>query len=451
MKRVLVVGAGMVARPLVRHLLDHGYAVTQGDLAVHRAEEMIAGHVNGRAVELDVSDAAALDALVREHDLAVSLAPPAFHPLVARICVERGKPMVTSSYVSPEMAALEGPARDAGVTLLNEVGADPGIDHMSAMQIIDGVRARGGRVLAFRSYCGGLPAPDCNDNPLGYKLSWTARGVLLASTNDAIYRSFGRPVHTPNARLFRDMHMVHVPGVGDFEAYPNRDSLAYADIYGLQDASTLVRGTLRYPGWCDTLHACVTLGLLSQAPVDADCRTYRDLTRRALGAAPHQDPAAAAGARLGVSCEGGPVFDLDWLGMFDDDALPAAGMSPLDALASRMQERLNYAAGERDMLVLQHEFVSELPDGSREHTWSRLVAYGEPGGDSAMARTVSLPAALGARLILEGHLSRAGVLRPTTADIYAPVLADLAALGIRCEEETEILEPLDRRTGGMTR
>lgn len=441
MKRVLVVGAGMVARPLVRHLLDHGYGVTQGDLAVHRAEEMIAGHPHGRAVELDVSDPAALADLVRGHDLAVSLAPPAFHPLVAKVCVENGRPMVTSSYVAPEMAALDGPARDAGVTLLNEVGADPGIDHMSAMQVIDGVRSRGGRVLAFRSYCGGLPAPECNDNPLGYKLSWTARGVLQASTNDAVYRAFGRPVHTPNARLFRDMHMVHVPGVGDFEAYPNRDSLSYAETYGLQDAATLVRGTLRYPGWCDTLNACVNLGLLSDEPAGDDCRTYRELSLRAMGAAPDRNPAAAAAARLRIAAAGGPVYDLDWLGMFADDELPARGMSPLDALASRMQERLVYAEGERDMLVLQHEFVSELPGGRREHTWSRLVAFGEPGGDSAMARTVSLPAALGARLILEGRLDRPGVLRPTTEDIYGPVLADLVALGIRCEEETEILEP----------
>jgi len=440
-KRVLVVGAGMVARPLVRYLLDRGYGVTQGDLAVHRAEEMIAGHPLGRAVELDVSDPAALAALVRDHDLAVSLAPPAFHPLVARVCVENGRPMVTSSYVAPEMAALDGPARDAGVTLLNEMGADPGIDLMSAMQVIDGVRARGGRVLAFRSYCGGLPAPECNDNPLGYKLSWTARGVLQASTNDAVYRAFGRPVHTPNAHLFRDMHMVHVPGLGDFEAYPNRDSLSYVEIYGLQDAATLVRGTLRYPGWCDTLNACVNLGLLSEEPAGDDCRTYRELSLRAMGAAADRDPAAVAAERLRIAAAGGPLFNLDWLGMFADDELPARGMSPLDALASRMQERLVYAEGERDMLVLQHEFVSQMPDGRREHTWSRLVAYGERGGDSAMARTVSLPAALGARLILEGRLGRPGVLRPTTEDIYGPVLADLAALGVRCEEETEILEP----------
>lgn len=444
MKRVLVVGAGMVARPLVRRLLEAGYGLTQADLEPHRAEAMIAGHPHGRAVGLDLADAETLDALVRDHDLTVSLAPPPFHPVIAARCVARGRPMVTSSYVSPEMAALDAAARQAGVTLLNEIGADPGIDHMSAMQVIHGVRARGGRVLAFRSYCGGLPAPECNDNPLGYKLSWTARGVLMASRNDAVYREFGRDVRTPNARLFRDMRMVHVPGAGDFEAYPNRDSLAYREIYGLDHAATLCRGTLRYPGWCDTLHACVTLGLLSTEVPAAPCRTYADLTRAALGCGPAAVPAAVVARRLRIAETGAPVNHLDWLGLFADDELPASGMSPLDALASRMQERLVYAPGERDMLAMQHEFVSEFPDGRRERTLSRLVAFGEPRGDTAMARTVSLPAAFGAELILEGRLARPGVLRPTTPEIYEPVLAALAAAGIACTEDTETLEPANR-------
>lgn len=451
MQRILVLGAGLVARPLVGYLLEHGFALTQADLEINRAEAMIAGHQNGRAVQLDLSDQEALGCLVSEHDLVVSLAPPPFHHAVARHCLNHARPMVTASYVSEDMMSLDREARSLGVTLLNEIGVDPGIDHMSAMRIIDAVRDQGGRILVFRSYCGGLPAPECNDNPFGYKLSWAPRGVLMASRNEAIYRRHRMRIHTPNERLFRDMHLVHVEGVGDFEAYLNRDSLQYIDLYGLEDVATMYRGTLRNMGWCDCLHNYLKLGLLDLEVRNVRGLTYRDLTAGILGCSTDDDLAAVSARKCCISRNSLPVSNLDWLGMFDDDPLPVSEICPLDALNLRMQARMTYAEGERDMVVMKHVFVAEYGDGSREQLHSQMVDYGIPGGDSSMARTVSLPVAIAARMILEGRITQAGVLRPMTRDIYDPVLMELESLGIACVEETETIEPATRGTGGKKR
>jgi saccharopine dehydrogenase-like NADP-dependent oxidoreductase len=440
MKKVLVLGAGMVARPLVRYLLDRGFAVTLGDLEPGRAEVMVAGHANGRALAINLADRETTAALVADHALTVSLAPPPFHPFVAELCLAAGCHMATASYVSPEMQALDADARARGLVFLNEIGVDPGIDHMSAMRVIDGVHARGGRVLSFRSYCGGLPAPEACDNPFGYKFSWAPRGVLLAGRNDAVYRSHGSLVRTPGARLFRDMHMLHVEGAGDFEAYPNRDSIAYIDIYGLHGVRTMFRGTLRMPGWCDCLHSYGRLGLLGLEPVDCSGWTKADLLRHLVGARAGDDAAQAAAAKLGLPVGSLPVHNLRWLGLCDEVPVGRDHVTPLDFLGDAMQAKLVYAPGERDLLVMRHEFVAEYADGARERIGSQLVAYGEPHGDSAMARTVSLPLAIGVRRILEGGVASRGVLRPVTAELYGPVLDELKELGIDCEEKTEWTE-----------
>ncbi len=449
MKNVLVLGAGMVARPLVRYLLERGFRLVQADIDPARAEAMIDDHPNGRAVPLDMSDAAALAALVQEADLTVSLVPPQFHPVAARACVAAGKPMVTASYVSDAMQELDAAARDKGVLLLNEIGVDPGIDHMSAMRLIDMVRGREGRVLLFQSYCGGLPAPEAVDNPLGYKFSWAPRGVLTAARNDAQYLRHHVHVHVPWRRLFRDMHMVGCGGVADFEAYPNRDSLAYREIYGLQHVATMYRGTLRYPGWCDCLHNFVRLGLLDLRPRYLGRTTCAGYLRHLLGVSGGNHLPEAVARRLGVARDSLPVWALEWLGLTSDEPVEASPLAPLDFLSQRMQAKLAYRPGERDMIVLKHELIAEYPDRSRELLTSRMVEFGYPDGDTAMARTVSLPVAIAARLILEGKIERTGVARPITPDIYLPVLAELEELGIVCQEEIETMEPGLGREGDV--
>jgi saccharopine dehydrogenase (NADP+, L-glutamate forming) len=437
MKRVLVLGAGLVARPLVRYLLEKGYQVVMASRTASKAEAMIAGHPNGKALALNVKDEAVLSQLISDCDLAVSLVPYTFHPVVAKHCIRHRKHMVTTSYVSAAMQELDGAARNAGVTILNEIGVDPGIDHMSAMRIVDGIRGRGGQVIAFKSYCGGLPAPEANDNPFGYKFSWAPRGVLLAGRNNAQYLLDGRKVEVPSHRLFRDMHMLAIEGQGDYEAYPNRDSIGYIDVYGLQGIQTMYRGTLRNPGWCDCLFNYGKLGLLSLDEIEVKGKSYLGMMRGIVGASPDEDIRAATARKLGIPGESLPIHNLEWLGMFSDRTFKVDCISPLDAVGELMYERLAFRPGERDMIVLLHDFRAEFPGGKRERIISQLIDYGIPHGDSSMARTVSLPAAIGVHMILSGRIGTVGVLRPVAPDVYNPVLDELATLEISCQEMTE--------------
>ena len=395
MKRVLVLGAGLVARPLVRYLLDKDYQLTMASRTASKAEAMIAGHPNGKALALNVQDEAVLAQLIKDCDLAVSLLPYMFHPVVAKYCIANKKHMVTTSY------------------------------------------ARGGRIVAFRSYCGGLPAPEANDNPFGYKFSWAPRGVLLAGRNSAMYLMDGRKVEVPSQRLFRDMHLMAVPGQGDYEAYPNRDSISYIDVYGLQGIQTIFRGTLRNMGWCDCLYNFGKLGLLSLDEIDARGKTYADMMRQLAGASEGEDLAAAIGKKLGIPKESYPILNLEWLGMLSSQKLGAEKISPLDAMGNLMYQKLAFRPGERDMIVLFHDFRAEFPDGKKERIVSELIDYGIPHGDSSMSRTVSLPAAIGVDMILTGRIHATGVLRPVTPNIYNPVLDGLAQLNISCKERTE--------------
>jgi len=432
-----VLGAGLVAKPLVRYLLDKDHHVTCASRTVSKAEKLIDGHANGAAHELNLQDEDKLVEFIQGCDLAVSLVPPAFHTLVARLCIEQKKPMVTTSYVSDEMQALDGSARAAGVVVLNEIGVDPGIDHMSAMRIIDDVKGRGGTIVAFKSYCGGLPAPEDNDNPFGYKFSWAPRGVLLASRNGARYLENGREVVVEPERLFRDMHILQVEDFGDFEAYPNRDSIGYREVYGLEGIGTLYRGTLRNMGWCDCIYNYRRLGLLELEEVDVAGKTYAEFTRALLGAGPDEDLRIAAARKMGLPPDSLPAWNLHWLGMLSDRKFEVAKISPLDAMGDLMFDKLAFAPGERDLIVLYHDFTAELPGGKKERITSRLIDFGIEGGDSSMSRTVSLPAAIGAHMILQDKITTPGVLRPVSAEIYNPVLDELATLGIECKENTE--------------
>lgn len=437
MKRVLVLGAGLVAKPLVRYLLDKGYQVTMASRTASKAEAMIAGHPNGRALSLNIQDETALAQLIKECDLAVSLVPYMFHPVVAKHCIANRKHMVTTSYVSAAMQEQDAAAKAAGVTVLNEIGVDPGIDHMSAMRIIDSVRSRGGHIVSFRSYCGGLPAPEANDNPFGYKFSWAPRGVLLAGRNSAMYLMDGRKVEVPSDRLFRDMHVLSIPGQGDYEAYPNRDSISYIDVYGLHGIQTMYRATLRNMGWCDCLYNFGKLGLLSLDEIDARGKSYTDMMRDLAGASQGEDLAAAIARKLRIPKESYPIRNLEWLGMFSSRKLGDERISPLDAMGNLMYEKLAFRPGERDMIVLFHDFRTEFDDGTKQRIVSELIDYGIPNGDSSMSRTVSLPAAIGVDMILTGRINVTGVLRPVTPNIYNPVLNELANLNISCKERTE--------------
>jgi saccharopine dehydrogenase-like NADP-dependent oxidoreductase len=440
-KRVLALGAGLVAKPMVDELLARpDVDLTLAALDLERARALLpASATDGslsraRARGLDVKDEAGLEASVAAADAVVSLLPAHLHPVVGRHCVEHGVPMVTTSYVSDEMRALDAEARNRGVLLLNECGLDPGIDHMMAVEVIRRVERGGGRITSFVSYCGGLPAPESADNPLCYKMSWSPRGVLVAARSPVRFLRGGEIVEHPTPYLPGGAAAVHVPGAPALEGYPNRDSVPYRALYGLEHAHDVLRGTLRYPGWCETLEALLRLGLLDVDTSSPLGPSYCDLLDRHLPAG--SGPLPKRIARFLELPENHPVLDrMAWLGLFSQLPVPDEARCPLDALAALFQDKLQYEEGERDMIVLEHRFGVVDSDGGERTISSRLVVHGEAGDDSAMARTVGLPAALACGLILDGEIDLTGVRIPVHESIYRPLLAGLAERGIEVVED----------------
>ena len=434
MKTVLVLGAGLVTKPLVQYLLKHGFKVRVASRTVSKAQKLVGGHPNGEAIEWTVDKTDELKKMIGEADLVVSLLPAAYHTTVAEMCIESKTNMATTSYVSPAMKALDEPAKKAGVVILNESGVDPGIDHMSAMRVIHGVQAKGGEVASFMSYCGGLPAPEANTNPYGYKFSWSPKGVMLAGKNDGRYRKDGKEIFIPGEDLFTHYWHITIPPIGELEAYPNRDSLGYIELYGLEGIPTMYRGTLRYKGWCDTLKAAADIGCLDTEEKEWKGMTFKDLGWYLLGKEPVGDLRTAFAEKLGIPIDSFILDRFEWLGLFSDEPLPIEKGGVIDIMTARKLEKMPYAPGERDMIILYHNFIAEYPGGRKEEITSTLIDYGIPNGDSSMSRTVSLPAAVGSRLILEGRFDIPGVHIPVIPELYNPVLDELENLNIKCVE-----------------
>jgi len=442
MKKVLVLGAGLVAGAHTRYLLEQpDFHVTVASRTVRKAKDIIKDYPNGEARQLNVADAAALEGLISQADLAVSLLPYAYHPTVARLCVKHRKHMVTTSYVKEPMVQLDGAAQEAGVILLNEIGVDPGIDHMAAMKIIHQVQRDGGEITSFTSWCGGLPAPEANSNPYGYKFSWSPKGVLLASRNSARYLKDGMEVMIPGEELFDHRWTVPVEVEGemiDFEGYPNRDSLPYMETYGITTTRGMFRGTLRNVGWCETMKKIVDLGLVDTDKLDDIAGlTFAQFTARLIGSS--GDLKQDLAAYLSIAEDSQVMSRLEWLGLLSDDPLPVTKGAPIDILTARMLEKMQFEEGERDLLILQHEFMAEYPD-QRQKITATMVDFGIPHGDTSMSRTVGLPAAIGVRMILQGKINLTGVHTPVVPEIYEPVLEELERLGIGFTETWETIE-----------
>lgn len=434
MKEILCLGAGLVAKPYVDYLCGHGYNVVVASRTKEKAEKLVGSYDNAEAKRFNIkTDHELLEKMVSSADLVCSLLPYIFHVQAAKVAIMHETHFCTTSYISDEMWALEDDAKEADIILLNECGVDPGIDHMSAKKIIDTVHNQGGKIESFTSYTGGLPAPDDNDNPFGYKLSWSPRGVLLAGTNDAHFLRDGGEVDIPASELFGNCEQMEIPGLGTFEGYPNRDSISYIDIYSIPETKTMIRGTLRYPGWCRTLKAITDLGLLSLEERDLDGMTYNDLVRDLTGSS--QDDLRTAVREAADLDPDSPVLDrLEWLGLFKDKTIPKETPTPLDALCNLFEEKLQYGPNERDMIVMRHQFLVDYDDKKEEIT-STLIDYGHPGGPSSMSRTVALPVAIASHMILQNEINLKGVFRPTVPEIYDPILNELEKHNIEFEEQ----------------
>lgn len=438
MKNVLVLGAGLVAKPLVQYLLEqNNINLKVASRTVSKAEKLIDNHPRGVAQALNVENAEALKKVIQESEIVISLLPWIHHMKVANLCIEYNKHLVTTSYVKPEMQALDEEAKKRGLLFLNEIGVDPGIDHMAAMKIINGIKNSGGEITSFFSYCGGLPALADNNNPLGYKFSWSPVGVMLAATNSGQYLKDGKIIEVAGEQLFEHYWLVDVPGAGVFEAYINRDALPYVDIYDIKSTKSMYRGTLRNIGHCESWNNFKKLGLLNQ-----------EITYNFQKTSPRQviaDLVKSDGIRLesdlanflSVPEHSVTIHKLKWLGLLSDELLPLETGSVFDMFAHILLNRLVYNEGEVDLLVQHHEFIAEYPGGKKEKITSTMVDLGIKNGDSSMSRTVALPAAIATKLIANDQIKLTGVHIPVLPEIYEPVLAELEKMNIKLTERKQ--------------
>jgi saccharopine dehydrogenase (NADP+, L-glutamate forming) len=372
----------------------------------------------------------------------VSLIPYTHHATVIKSAIREKKHVVTTSYVSPAMMDLDGDAKAAGITVMNEIGLDPGIDHLYAVKMIDDVHKEGGKIISFLSYCGGLPAPEASDNPLGYKFSWSSRGVLLALGNTAKFFKDGKETTIEGKDLMSSAEPYFIyPGYA-FYAYANRDSTPYKERYSIPEAQTIIRGTLRYQGFTPFVKTLVNMGFLSQETHDflKQPIPWKEATQRILGTSSNEasdlESAISSKSQFQDTAEKERIIaGLRWLDIFSDKPIKPAG-TPLDTLCASMDEKMQYESNERDMVMLQHRFEIETKEGKKETRTSTLVEYGDPKGYSAMAKLVGIPCGVAVKQVLNGTLSEKGVLAPMTPKINNPLMEELRKYGIELVEKT---------------
>uniref|UniRef100_A0A3P8TFR4 Alpha-aminoadipic semialdehyde synthase, mitochondrial n=1 Tax=Amphiprion percula TaxID=161767 RepID=A0A3P8TFR4_AMPPE len=448
MKRVLLLGSGYVSGPVVEYLTrDERTQVTVASVVLKQAEELAAKYPNTIPITLDVSSQEGhLDSLVKDHDLVISMLPYSFHPLVAKHCIKRKVNMVTASYLSPAMKELQSSAEEAGITIVNEMGLDPGIDHMLAMECIDHAKADGCIVESYTSFCGGLPAPECSDNPLRYKFSWSPYGVLLNTISPAIFLKDNQVVSVPPGGSLMDSTtpMDFFPGF-NLEGFPNRDSTKYSEPYGIETAHTLIRGTLRFKGFSKAMSGFVKLGLINSEPSPILQSTsapisWKELLCQQMGLSSsisHDAFEEAIFERIGQ--DDFRMDTLRWFGMLSDESVPHAD-SILAALAKHLEAKLSFDKGERDMIVMRNDVGIRHPTGELETKHISLVVYGDPSGFSAMAKTVGYPAAIAARMVLDGDISTKGLVVPMTKEVYGLALARLREEGLHFISKSTLQE-----------
>jgi len=446
MTNILIIGAGRSSGALIDYVLDkakqYSWRITVADSNLESAKEKIQGHPRAIAAWLDVAKNNDRRDLIARSDLVVSLLPAHLHLEVAHDCIRLRKHLITASYVSKELYRLGDEARDRELIFMGEMGLDPGVDHMSAMRTINELRDKGARIDAFRSYTGGLVAPENDTNPWHYKVTWSPRNVVLAGQGTAHYLEDNKLRCIPYNRLFESTAPVQVAGLGELEMYPNRDSLLYRETYGLEDIPTLLRGTLRYPGYCAAWNALVKVGLTDASfPILASKHmSYHELMD---SYAPRDDSGLSVKERIAKlvgETPNSPVMrKLDWLGLFRKKRIPVGNATPALILQDLIERRWKLEEGDRDMIVMQHEFEYTLEGAKRRRT-STLVMKGDDK-QTAMAKLVGLPLGIFVRLMAEDRIESRGVTIPIMNEVYEPVLTELAEYGVRFNEHDEPASP----------
>jgi saccharopine dehydrogenase-like NADP-dependent oxidoreductase len=442
MRNILIIGAGRSATSLIRYLLDKSEAedlfITIGDISVQSAQKFTAGHPNARGILLDVFNDVQRKQAVENSDLVISMLPARYHIEVARDCIEFGKHMVTASYISNEMQALNHKAESKGLVFMNENGLDPGIDHMSAMKVIDGIRAKGGKMLLFESFCGGLIAPESDNNLWNYKFTWNPRNVVLAGQGGAAeFVQEGKYKYIPYHRLFRRTEFINIEEFGKFEVYANRNSLKYQSVYGLDNILTLYRGTIRRVGFSRAWNMFVQLGMTDDSYTipDSENMSYRDFVNLFLPYSPSDSVELKLRHALKIDQDDLMWEKLEELDLFTKektlgikDATPAMGLQKI------LEDKWTLAPHDKDMIVMYHKFGYEL-EGKKYQIDSHMTLIGEDQTHTAMAKTVGLPVAIAALKILNEEITTPGVQLPIAKEVYEPILNELEENGIIFHEK----------------
>ena len=444
MKNVLILGAGQSTPYMINYMLEnaekHDWFVTVCDMDISLAKSRVNGNTRGTAIEFDVNDEVLRKRLISESDIVLNLLAPQFQYMIALDCLHFGKHVVTASYTNLRVADLNNDAMRKGMIILNEMGLDPGIDHMSAMAMIHKIRENGGYVAGFVSYGGGLPAPDVKSNPLDYCITWNPRNVIMAGRDGAQYMEDSQVKILSHQECFQRTWNVEIDGVGTFEAYPNRDSLIYLDVFNLKKAHTMLRGTLRYPGWSETWEKIIKLGLPNDTMVlkgIAD-KSYAEFIEMFLPLNMTGSTLEARVARyLNISPTGKIMDNLKWLGLFSTEKIGKEFRTTVDVMTDLVKKKMPLPEGKRDMVILRHEIEAVYPNENnrKEKIISTMIDYGVPNGFTAIAKTVGAPAAIAAKLILNDELPIKGTHIPIQPVIYKKVMAELETLGIKFEEE----------------
>jgi saccharopine dehydrogenase-like NADP-dependent oxidoreductase len=439
MTRILIIGAGRSSSSLIDYLLNHAkqynWFITIADANKKSVDSKITSFKDvSEAVEFDVNNVELRQELIKKSDFVVSMLPAFMHGDVARDCVKYGKHIATASYVSSDMKELNDEALQKNIILLNECGLDPGIDHASAMKVIDEIKRKGGKITSFKSFCGGLVAPESNDNPWGYKFSWNPRNVILAGQGTAQFIENKKLKFIPYNRIYTKIETISIDGYGNFDAYANRDSISYIEPYGLSDISTMLRGTLRMPGYCKAWNVFVKLGLTddSYKIKNSDKLTYTELVDSFL---PNENLSVKEKLIkfMGNEIDNEVVSKLDYLELFSNKPIKLKEGSPAELLQNLLEEKWLLKSGDKDMIVMQHQFEYVLNNTNKKIN-SSLVVIGDDEIYTAMAKTVGLPLAITIKNFLTGKFKLYGVQIPTVKEIYEPLLFELEELGVVFKE-----------------
>jgi len=442
MRNILIIGAGKSSSSLIKYLLDksseENLHLVVGDLSIEDINKRIQKHQNLTIIQLDVFNKTQRESAIKKADIVIPMLPARFHLEVAKECIKFQKNMVTASYISDEMNALDADVKKNNLVFMNEIGVDPGIDHMSAMQVIDKIHAKGGNILLFESFTGGLVAPESDNNLWNYKFTWNPRNVVTAGQGGAaMFIQEGTYKYIPYHKLFRRTEFLQINGSGKFEAYANRDSLKYRSIYGLKNIPTMYRGTIRKVGFSRAWNTFIQLGMTDDTYTieDSENMSYRDFTNLFLAYSPTDSVELKLRSYLKIDQD-----DIMWEKLIELDIfnptkrIGLKNATPAEILQKILSDKWTLSEDDKDMIVMHHKFGFEL-NGKKQQIESSMVAIGENQTYTAMAKTVGLPVAIAALKILNGEIKTPGVQRPITKEVYEPILKELESYGISFTEK----------------